>query len=254
MSNNIYFDNNNTTEEYKFDQLLDKLENMQNEISIIKNCKKIVITGPVGVGKTTILNHFIKFNDDTDKNYIVIPEYIDGVKNAGKKLDKYLRGELSSYEFQSFVSAYYGYYLLSILPKITDKTVLVFERVPDDAVHCFIKLDRMKNRLTREEHQNLLTKIAKLNSFFDFPFYGKCAEQAVLVVKSDEKELNAKIITEFIKNSPAKKIIIGLFNEMDICYNRVCTRNRAGENAYDFNSIFMFNECYSEIYKRLIFS
>ena len=224
-----------------------------SNVEIVRRCKKVVITGPVGVGKTTILTEICKHLDGKI-NYKLVPEYIDVLPDAVERLAKYLRGELSSYEFQRYVSVYYIKYLERIAEDITEDTVLIFERVPDDALWCFIRMDQMKGLISPREHHHLSQLIAKLNEYFNLPCYTKTPNQSALIIKSDELAINAKVAADFIIDSTYSKIVIGLFNDVQICYERVLKRAREGEDSYNFNGIFMFNQCYANMYKNLMFA
>lgn len=222
-------------------------------IEAVRRCKKVVVTGPVGVGKTTILTEICKHLNGNVK-YMLVPEYIDVLPDATEKLAKYLKGELSSYNFQRYVSVYYIQYLERIAKDVTEDTVLIFERVPDDALWCFIRMDQMKGLISPREHQHLSQLIARLNEYFNLPCYTKTNNQSALIIKSDELSINAKVAADFIKDSSHTKIVIGLFNDVKICYDRVLKRARPGEDSYNFNGIFMFNQCYANMYKNLMFA
>ena len=94
-------------------------------MQIVNQCKKIVITGPVGVGKTTIINNLCSHLSSHNVNYKIIPEYIDVLPDASEKLAKYLRNEVTSLEFQTYVTTYYDMYL-SNLTDIDAETILIF--------------------------------------------------------------------------------------------------------------------------------
>ena len=222
-------------------------------VSAVRKCKKVVITGPVGVGKTTILSEICKRLNGKIK-YMIVPEYIDVLPDATNKLEKYLKGELSSYDFQRYVSVFYIQYLARIAKDVTEDTVLIFERVPDDALWCFIRMDQMKGLIKPKEHQQLSQLIAKMNEYFNLPCYTKTPKQSALIIKSDELSVNAKVAADFIMDSTYSKIVIGLFNDVRICYERVLKRARPGEDSYNFNGIFMFNQCYANMYKNLMFA
>lgn len=233
----------------KFDDCPMEYKNVER----VRDCRKVVVTGPVGVGKTTILSEICKLLDGK-VHYLVVPEYIDELPDATEKLEKYLRGELSSYEFQRYVTVYYIQYLKKIADKITPGTVLIFERVPDDALWCFIRMDLMKGKISSKEHQRLSHLIATMNEYFNLPSYSKTQRQSALIIKSDELSINAKVASDFIINSSYPKIVIGLFNDVKVCHERVLQRARPGEDSYNFNGIFMFNQCYANMYKNLMFA
>ena len=244
------------TESYstRYERIIEELTNQLNisyneKLSKITNCKKAVITGAVGVGKTTILKKITE-TLSTSKELLVVPEYIDELPGASDVLMKYLKDEISSYEFQSYVSNYYADYLLSIADRITDDTILLFERIPDDALRCFLPLDRIKDRISFEDFRKLAYRIHKTTELFGLPCYENMADQSVLLLKTNSSpSVNSKIVSDFITDSEYKKVVIGLFNTVDDCYSRICQR---GRESYSIDSVIYFNRCYSEIYKNLV--
>ena len=63
----------------------------------------IVLNGPVGVGKTTILNELKAHLP----NCYIVSEYIDVLDNAETKLKDYLEGSITAVDFQDYILDYY---------------------------------------------------------------------------------------------------------------------------------------------------
>ena len=78
---------------------------------VIKKCKKVVITGGVGVGKTTTIDYIKQIFNKENTKYVNIPEYIDGDGANGKHmLEEYLNKHLSAFDFQYYILNYYDRY------------------------------------------------------------------------------------------------------------------------------------------------
>ena len=45
--------------------------------NIVQNCRKIVITGGVAVGKTSITKQVCDYLDELNIKWLIVPEYID---------------------------------------------------------------------------------------------------------------------------------------------------------------------------------
>lgn len=220
-------------------------------MQIIKHCKKVVITGPVGVGKTTIIRNLCARLEQNCIKYHLIPEYIDALPNANEKLEKYLRDEIHSIDFQTYVITYYDHYIRNNLKDINQDTVLIFERVPDDALYCFSYLDYQKGRLTFEEYQKLVDLTNEINQKYNLPSYTN-KDCNCLIIKSNDSEINSNLVNELIlSSSQFKNNIIGLFNDVKTCMERIQRRNRPGEN-YNIESVILFNNRYKEIYSKMM--
>ena len=65
--------------------------------------KVICLHGPVGCGKTTLLNQLKQYLPNT----YIVPEYIDALDDAKTKLQQYLDGTYSAFKFQNYILDYF---------------------------------------------------------------------------------------------------------------------------------------------------
>ena len=80
---------------------------MSSNLNKIRQAKKVIISGGVAVGKSSIIKHLMIYLDEHNKKYIHIPEYIDVKKDALMMLNKYFNKEISAYTFQKYVTNSY---------------------------------------------------------------------------------------------------------------------------------------------------
>lgn len=225
-------------------------------INKIRNCKKVIICGGVAVGKSSIINSVINYLLNKNVKYIYIPEYIDIKPDALDMLNKYLKKEITVYEFQTYVINYYDEYLTQI--KINGDEVLLFERGIGDAITCFSNLDYYNDGLTTNEFCTLYNLVRDLDKKYNLPSYfnkqdNNETDKIFIPIKTEDKERDGNIIGSIICNRNITNIIIGLYNDDKVCYERMIKRNRPGEKeAYTLNKIEMFNYTYKQLYRNLM--
>lgn len=222
-----------------------------NKVEVIRNMKKVVVTGGVAVGKSSIIKQLKQHLDEQHIPYIIIPEYIDVLEDAGEMLQKYLRKEMKAIDFQWYVTKYYENYIMS-LPLNGDE-LLIFERVLDDAVICFANNDNKNDEISTEDLLKLYNYARDIDSKYNFPTYFDLQNTTFITIKTNDKNIDGNIINNIINNSEYQKTIIGLFNSAEECYQRMLSRNRPGEsNAYTISSINSFNTHYMKLYQSLM--
>ena len=225
---------------------------MATLIDHIKKCKKVIITGAVGVGKSTIIDSVKTYLNSTNVKWIYIPEYIDVKEDALDQLNKYLHKEISVFEFQSYIIRFYEEYLTS-LTDITGEEILIFERGLSDAIACFSNLDYYHGHLTFEEFYELFQMARNVEDKFDMPSYFTNADRFFLPVKTKDPRSDGEIIGSVIINRHVHNIVIGLYNSAKTCYERMLVRNRPGEaESYPYERIKSFTTSYDRLYAILM--
>ena len=224
---------------------------MNSQVSKIQGCKKVIIAGGVAVGKTSIISALTEYLDKEHVKWIYIPEYIDVKTDALDKLNKYLRKEISSYEFQKYVINYYDEYLQKI--ELSGDEILIFERGIDDAITCFSNLDYSNNRLTINELCDIYNLAKSIDVKYNIPSYFLDDNKIFIPIKTENSNRDGKIIGSIICNRNNDNIVIGLYNFDKICYDRMLGRNRPGEKeAYTLETISRFNHTYNKLYQILM--
>lgn len=224
---------------------------MNSQIEKIRACKKVIIAGGVAVGKSSIISSVSRYLDTQGVKWIYVPEYIDVKEDGLEQLNKYLRGEITVYEFQKYVIEYYDEYLSQL--KVDGDEVLIFERGIDDAITCFSNLDYASGKLTIEELCKLYELVKSYDVKFNVPSYFTTSDRIFLPVKTEDSTRDGNIIGSVICNRTSDNIIIGLYNFDEVCYQRMLHRNRPGEKeAYTPEIISKFNYTYSKLYQVLM--
>lgn len=226
-----------------------------------KRCNKLVITGGVGVGKTTTINILCSMLKSNNIKYVKIPEFIDGDVNGQQMLNDFLTGVIDVFTFQYYVLLYYDRYLSNLVIDDTD-TLLIFERLPDDSVTCFSNRANKEGKITNEQLFNLYKYSMEINDKYNLPTYFNkiCNEHNIqhsyihLLIKTDDKNKVANQIYDEVTSSKALKhktnlFIIGLYNTPEECYKRINKRGIQCEiDAYTIKTVEEFNKHYTNLY------
>ena len=176
----------------------------------------ICLSGPVGCGKTTILN-LLK------KQLIfcyVVPEYIDALDDAKSKLQQYLDGTFSAFEFQNYILDYFE----KVADELKDCTLfhyVLVERCPVEGILFFAKLDLLNNRLTQNEYDFLLKRSQSLT------FYPNPLNNDFITFNTDHKSPDE--LTEEIQYYLPRFQLIKLRASLETIKQRIQQRGRACE-------------------------
>ncbi len=228
-----------------------------NSIEIIRKSNKIVITGGVGVGKTTTINLLKRLLEDNKIKCISIPEYLDASEEGRNMLIKYSYHEISAYEFQSYIVNYFDDYLTKL--HLNGNELLIFERVPDDTITCFSNMWNKQGLLTDEQLFELYKESLQIDSKFNLPSYfaSESKEDIMhMLLNSDSSEYVVKQIyneilnKDLINSQNGKSIIVGLYNTPSTCLKRIIKRGRKEEiETYTIETVKEFNKHYTSIYE-----
>ena len=224
---------------------------MNTSIENIKKCKKVIVSGGVAVGKSSIISSVTNYLNNNGIKWVYIPEYIDVKTDGLEMLNKYLRGEITVFTFQKYVIDYYNEYLETL--EVNGDEILIFERGIDDAITCFSNLDYSAGKLTIDEFCKLYELVRHYDEKFNMPSYFTNDKRIFLPVRTEDSKRDGNIIGSVICNRTDDNIIIGLYNFDDVCYERMLHRNRPGEKeAYTLDIISKFNYTYSKLYQVLM--
>lgn len=190
--------------------------------------KFIIVTGPIGVGKTFFIhNRITKFI--STKSHEVILEYI--TTPFGRDMLK-LRsdGVIGVDTFQNYICDYYA----NQLSKLSDSSYdyVVMERSLDDIVNIFsdgcYDINPLRTRCDK------LNKQYNLSTYRFHQFNTSCYYLKDVIKMFDE-----------IDKSDVKVHIIGLYCDRSIMYERVCERGDYNITPYDLSQI---DEKYKTLY------
>lgn len=131
------------------------------------------ISGSIGVGKTTYINHLYKLMKG---KCTLIKEYIDYDSNGVEMLSKWHLKKITTFQFQNYI-------IDCFIKQLENKTenILIWERHPLETIDIFC---RQKQCLTKEEKFILLKKLKVMMETYNIPqsienyriFYINCFE------------------------------------------------------------------------------
>lgn len=226
---------------------------MEFTFDAVRNCPKVVITGGVGVGKTTVINKLAKLLKEAGIPFEIIPEFLDASELGLKMLNDYLAHKISAVEFQSFIINHFKSFLSTM--KLKGNELLIFERVPDDTVTCFSNLWNKQRLLSDDDLFKLYKESVELDIKFNLPSYFQSVNNKdnihLLLNTNDTTKVAEQIFKEF--STISKSVIIGLYNSPSECLNRIYSRNRTSEvESYTIETVKEFNRHYINIYNMLM--
>ena len=123
----------------------------------------IALNGPVGAGKTTILN-LLKLHLP---NCYIIPEYFEALDDAEDRLKANLEGRMPAFDFQNYILDYFESVANEL--KNSSYNYIIVERSPVEGIEFFAKLDVINERMSLTQYDYLLNRARSL-TFYPNPF------------------------------------------------------------------------------------
>lgn len=229
--------------------------NGDNNNEIIKKCTKIIITGSVGVGKTTIISYLKQLFNNRNIPFITIPEYIDGDGERGKRmLDDYLNNRICAFDFQYYILNFYDRYLNNLI--IGENTIMIFERLPEDSVTCFANYANKRGLMSDDQLYKLFKYSQEITQIYNLPSYFQIHNNKdifISIIKSDDSFDIANQIINKCLSYDYKLYLICLYNTSNECLERIHKRGIESEiNSYDIHTIERFNKHYTNLFTLFI--
>lgn len=219
----------------------------------------ICITGPIGVGKSTLIESLEKACNNGELEFLKkdngqplilqqLPEYLGiDLKHGQTMLERKINGELSNLTFQNYVIDMYKLKLSSLS---TNYDIRICERIPEDSVYCFSNLSNADGELSDFDLYVLKQRFDKLKNTFDLPSYGDNETKFSIIQAIDFKSTYEQAI-ELMKDDLANgvhKRVIGLTAPFEIVYERIVKRARNGEEKYDQGWLRTITNFYDKLY------
>ena len=224
---------------------------ISNNAENIKKCKKIVITGGVGVGKTTTIEGLKQMLNAENIPFKVVPEYLQGDIHGREMLDGCLNKTISTFDFQYYILNFYDIFLenLDVVPEM----VLIFERIPDDSVTCFANKANKDGKITNSQLFTLYEYSVEIATKYNLPSYftiNSNNENSFSIVKSDDTEkIVSQVFHDIVKNDNKKISLICLYNTPEECFARIHKRGIISEiENYKLEDVRIFNKHYTKLY------
>ena len=217
---------------------------------MIQACKKVIITGPTAVGKSSIIKGVCENLMKNKFKFSYIPEYIDGRKDGLTMLNKYFTHEISVFKFQNYILNYYR----DTLKNLRGNNMLIFERCIDDGITCYSNLDHKINTLSTVDFLRLYDSVKNLDKKYNLPSYILGNNFVFTPIKAIDVKKTSKLITDIIRSTGNKNNIFGLYHTDETLWQRMCKRNRPGEKeSYTRETLKEFNAHYRKLYKGLMY-
>lgn len=219
------------------------------------NSKKydLIITGTIGVGKSTILQFLSEIFKYNNIDYISYPEFItyeyEGQEIGQKIFEMKMKNIISTFTFQNYILDIWNRQLIENDFKNSNK-INLFERIPYDAVYCFSKKEYENGNLSKLEFDTIIQRYEKMSNEFNLYNYDdiKCIKvENNNSIKSICEII--KIITDDLKSEVKSRCICLKISEDDEYYNRLNIRNREGEDKYKMQTLENFRNYYDETFK-----
>lgn len=250
------------------------------------NNYQLAITGPISVGKSTMLEYLYNLFTKYDFITEAIPEYISLDPIVGQQmLNRFIKKEITNTTFQNYIMDTYVTKFKSLKK---DYQVCMIERLPDDSILCFANIAHASHPedVSLFELFVLFDKIKHCDIKYKLPSY---------IVKDEDKEtyqklksINTEVFNYYLKETEAmprsKKInfsnvisndiegtlitimskikqdieqqtynyhIIGLSASLETTRLRLEIRSREGESEYTNEYLNQIIKYYNNLYKLL---
>ncbi len=212
-----------------------------------------VITGPIGVGKTTTYNKVFSELSKARNNVRQVREYIDGKDQLVSQflLGKYLQGELSDACFQNYI---HSYYVNELAPNKLSGQIVLMERCMSDSVGIFCNIANKKENLSNLDFTIMFDNCVTEDEKVMAPNYFIKNFEFSLIKTDDVADKACRQILNIIEDDLAKGIkrrVIGLTNTAEVCYERMYRRARTAEDAYRKEDIEINCRAYDRLYEMI---
>lgn len=217
----------------------------------------VVITGNIGVGKSTAAEIFRQLLDQKINNQAKVvsyPEYIR-IPDVGENMLKLRNSNRITVEtFQHFILDCWDRLLTSKEfnnENETMKRVNIFERLPEDSINCFAHQSFMNNEISQEGFtrlNNRYNELIKQHNMFE--------SKDCIIIKTHNEKTIGNLINRIIKSiidcllqnyeqtkDKINMMFILTVKEETYC-KRIKIRGRDAESTLSKETLLMFNDYY----------
>lgn len=218
-----------------------------------KQIQRIFVCGPVGVGKSTFIDNLV--NKFTNRNVKTVPEYITGDPNGNQMFLNFINKKITAKHFQTYILDYYDKKIKEVFDTCNEADVVIFERLPGEAVAMFARRLWRKRQMTHEDYNELKEQLSEIEVKYNLPsIYNETWNmddyEFVTLKTLDDIDLTEPIAL-LANTIPNHDVVVGLTNCPPTCWKRIKKRNRNGEDAYDYKTISEFCNRYDKIFSKL---
>lgn len=215
----------------------------------------LIITGTIGVGKSTLLQFLSEIFKYNNINFCSYPEFITYEyrnKNIGQDLfEMKMKNIISTFTFQNYILDIWDK-LLSENKFSESNSINLFERIPYDAVYCFSKKEFENGNLNKDEYEIIIKRYEKLCEKYNLYDYDK-----VLISNLENNnviktacEIIKIVVDDISKGVQSRCICLKVSND-DTYLNRLNIRNRDGEDKYKIDTLTKFKDYYNNKFDKI---
>lgn len=203
---------------------------------------RLVITGPIASGKSTLLSMLLKLFSDFKVE--TFKEFINTDKEIGHiMLSRFINNKISDCTFQNYIMDEYNNNNIS-----DEYNICLFEKIPDDSIFCFSKFAYLNGNLTFNEYDSLVQKLAKTRCKFNLPVYSK------IIVLTEDQTIKEKLLSILEQiyydiNHNIMERIFGLQISLEKEKEYIKKRNRNAEENYSDEYLLRIINYYNNLYE-----
>lgn len=206
----------------------------------------LIITGSVGVGKSTISQCIYEIMRTRIKNVNKFPEYIS-TPTGQNMFEMMVEGKISSLTFQNYILDTWKFNL-SFANFGNNTAFNIFERLPHDSLFCFAKDCVSSGTLTSDEFSVLVARYNQILRLYEVPEYDNCPIS--VVENSQSISISLDKIIRIVKDDIKKGIntrVIGLVLPENEYSRRIKSRGRKCEDKMDLRALSSYNLYYHKL-------
>lgn len=215
----------------------------------------IIITGSVGVGKSTVAQLIYEILKELYNNVKIYPEYINQTFNnipiGSLMLDAKVNNLISADTFQNFVLDIWEHQLKNNEFK-KNNTINILERLPEDAVSCFTRESYDNGNMSTLAWNNINHRLQLITEKYNVPSSMNCGFKLInnngKLTETIQNIIN--VICDDIKNGVRNRLF-GLIIDDEKYINRIIERGRLSELNTDLTIFKHYNEYYTKLYNKL---
>ena len=215
----------------------------------------LIITGSVGVGKSTISQLIYEIMQKKYDNVKIYPEYIkqqyNGINIGELMLNTKCDDIISVETFQHYVLDDWNYKLKTNEFNKKD-SINIMERLPEDAINCFTKEAYNNKELTTLAWNNINHKYNVMKDLYNFPSSKQC--EFMLITNNGSLVNTTQKIIDVISDDLTKKVtnrLFGLIIDNDSYIKRIYKRGRQSEIKSNLKIFEHYNNYYTLLYNQL---
>ena len=215
------------------------ISSKSKKIEPINQTYNLVITGNIGVGKSTICELIKSILTRENIQFNIYPEYITFNKTGQMLLDMKMKGHVSTFTFQNYILDVWKT-IIKQNSNHQENVINIFERLPYDAMYCFAAEEYKRGNISPDEYSLLIKNYNSLDCFD----YGACQK---CTIKNDDLFQTIDDVIDVINSDQKNKITHrSITLTADNINERILMRGRECEKQYSDELLNEYSKFYDE--------